>query len=191
MSDVLLQRLVAASHGRVPVDVLACPEWGYETVQFAARGSWSVATQAMVPHEIAADFGSCSACGCQAVDEPMFLAPKAVFAAAAAFLLRQSPASVRPGGVVYECSQCWSDQVDFGLRVSRDPVSTDWNVERVDEAGHFCLGCGSEDCAPVPRPMSATEHQRARAELKRLAKSHSARVADIRRVLAFVSGQHR
>lgn len=37
MSDVLLQRLVAASHGRVPVDTLACPEWGYETVLFAAR----------------------------------------------------------------------------------------------------------------------------------------------------------
>lgn len=191
MSDVILQRLVAASHGRVPVDVLACPEWGYETVLFAARGSWSVATQAMIPHEIAADFGCCSACGCAAVEEALFLAPQAVFSAAAEFLLRQAPTSVRPGGVVYECSSCWSDQVDFGLHVRRDPISTDWIVESFDQAGHYCLGCGSEDCAPVPRPMSATEHQRAREELKRLAKSHQARVADIRRVLAFVSGQRR
>lgn len=188
MNDVILQRLVAASRGRVPVDVLACPEWGYETVHFAARGSWSVATQAMIPHEIAADFGFCSACGCLAVEEPLFLAPQVIFSAAAAFLLRQAPASVRPGGVIYECSNCASDQVDFGLRVRRDPISTDWIVESVDEAGHYCLGCGSEDCAPVPRPMSATEHQRARAELKRLEKSHQTRVADIRRVLAFVSG---
>ena len=121
----------------------------------------------------------------------MFISPQTVFAAAAAFLLRQTPATVRPGGVVYECSACWSDQVDFGLRVRRDPVSADWIVEIVDEAGHYCLGCGSEDCAPVPRPMTAAEHQRARAELKRLAQSHQARVGDIRRVLAFVSGARR
>lgn len=191
MSDIILQRLVAASHGRVPVDVLACPEWGYETVHFAARGSWSAPLQAMVPHEIAADCGHCSACGCAAVEEALFLAPQTVFSATAEFLLRQAPASVRPGGVAYECSGCGSDQVDFGLHVRRDPISTDWIVESVDQTGHYCLGCSSEDCAPVARPMTATEHQRARAELKRLEKSHQARVADIRRVLAFVSGARR
>jgi hypothetical protein len=191
MSDVLLQRLMAASHGRVPVDTLACPEWGYETVAFAARGSWSSATQAMVVHEIAADFGRCSACGCAAVEEPLFLAPKTVFAAAAEFLLRPTPTSVRPGGVVYECATCGSSDVDFGLRVRRDPVAADWVVESIDEAGHYCLGCGSPDCMPMPRPMSAAEHSRARGELQRIAKAHAARVADVRRVLAFVSGVRR
>lgn len=191
MSDVLLQRLVAASHGRVPVDVLACPEWGYETVQFAARGSWSPALQSMIPHEIAADCGHCSACGHAAVDEPLFLSPQTVFSAAAAFLLRQEPTTVRPGGVVYECSACGSDQVDFGFKVRRDPIAADWIVEALDEAGHYCLGCGSEDCRPAPRPMTAAERQQAQAELKRGAKKHAARVADIRRVLAFVSGARR
>lgn len=191
MTDVILQRLVAASHGRVPVDTLACPEWGYETVQFAARGSWSVPLQAMVPHEIAADFGSCSACGCDAVEESLFLSPQSVFSAAAEFLLRQAPATVRPGGVVYECSQCGSADVDFGLHVRRDPIAADWIVESIDEAGHYCLGCGAPDCSPAPRPMSAAEHKTARGELQRLAKAHQARVADIRRVLAFVSGVRR
>jgi hypothetical protein len=191
MTDVLIQRLIAASHGRVPVDVLVCPEWGYETVTFAARGSWSPELQAMVPHEIAADFGSCSACGCAAVEEPMFLAPQAVFATAAEFLLRPAPATVRPGGVVYECASCGSADVDFGLRVRRDPVAADWLVESIDEAGHYCLGCGSEDCGPVPRPLSTTENKRARAELARIGMAHAARVRDIRRVLAFVSGVRR
>lgn len=191
MTDILLQRLMAASHGRVPVDVLVCPEWGYETVVFAARGSWSMATQAMVPHEIAADFGSCSACGCAAVEEPLFLAPKVVFAAAAEFLLRPAPTSVRPGGVVYECGQCGSADVDFGLQVRRDPIGADWLVESIDQAGHFCLGCGSPDCSAAPRPMSSSEHKRARAELQKLAKAHQAREADIRRMLAFVAGARR
>lgn len=191
MTDVLLQRLMAASHGRVPVDTMSCPEWGYETVEFAARGAWSPALQSMIPHEIAADFGHCSACGCEAVEEPLFLAPQTIFAHAAEFLLRPVPSSVRPGGVVYECGQCGSADVDFGLRVRRDPIGADWIVESIDEAGHYCLGCGSPDCAPVPRPMSAAEHARARGELQRLAKAHQARVADIRRVLAFVSGVRR
>lgn len=191
MTDILLQRLMAASNGRVPVDTLACPDWGYETVLFAARGAWSVPLQAMTVHEIAADFGHCSACGCEAVEEPMFLAPQTVFKAAAEFLLRPVPTSVRPGGVVYECGQCGSADVDFGLRLRRDPISADWLVESIDQSGHFCLGCGSEDCAPVPRPMSAAEHARARGELQRAAKAHAARVADIRRVLAFVSGVRR
>ncbi len=191
MSDILLQRLMAASHGRVPVDALACPEWGYETVQFAARGSWSVPLQQMTVHEIAADFGTCCACGCPAVEEPMFLSPRTVFAHAAEFLLRPAPSSVRPGGVVYECSSCGSDQVDFALHVRRDPVAGEWPVESIDPAGHYCLGCGSEDCAPAPRPLSAAERKQAAAELQRLAKAHAARVADIRRVLAFVSGVRR
>lgn len=191
MTAVLLQRLMAASHGRVPVDTLACPEWGYETIHFAARGTWSPALQAMTVHEIAADFGTCSACGCEAVEEPLFLSPQTVFASAAEFLLRRLPATVRPGGVVYECAACGSDDVDFGLRVRRDPVAADWTVESIDPAGHYCLGCGSPDCAPVPRPMSAAEHARARGELQRISKAHAARVSDIRRVLAFVSGVRR
>lgn len=191
MTDVLLQRLMAASHGRVPVDVLACPERGYKTVLFAARGAWSAATQAMIPHEIAADFGSCSACGCEAVEEPMFLAPKVIFAAAAEFLLRPVPTSVRPGGVVYECATCGSSDIDFGLHVRRDPIAADWIVETVDDAGHFCLGCGLEDCGPVPRPISAAEHAPTRGELQRIAKAHATRVADVRQVLAFVSGVRR
>lgn len=145
----------------------------------------------MIPHEIAADCGHCSACGHAAVEEPLFLSPQVVFSAAAEFLLRQAPSSVRPGGVVYERSACGSDQVDFALHVRRDPVSADWIVESIDEEGHYCLGCGSEDCAPVPRPMSAVEHKAAQSELKRLAKAHQARASDIRRVLAFVSGARR
>ncbi|HMQ92486.1 MAG TPA: hypothetical protein PKA33_16045 [Amaricoccus sp.] len=191
MSDALLQRLMAASHGRVPVDTLSCPEWGYETVQFAARGSWSPALQTMVLHEIAADFGRCSACGQAAIEEPMFLAPATVFAHAAEFLLRPAPTSIRSGAVVYECKSCGSDQVDFGVKVRRDPIAAEWPVESVDDAGHFCLSCGSADCGPVPRPMSAVERWQAQVELRRLAKSHAARVADVRRLLAFVSGLRR
>ena len=180
-----------ASHGRVPVDTLGCPNWGYETVHFAARGSWSAPLQAMVVHEIAADFGCCAACGQAAVEEPMFLAPQAIFKAAAEFLLRSAPGSVRPGAVVYECGTCGSSDVDFGLRVRRDPIAADWPVESIDEAGHFCLGCGSEDCGPVPRPMSAAERKRAQAELQRQARAHAGRVADVRRMLSFVSGLRR
>lgn len=191
MSDVLLQRLAAASHGRVPVDTLACPDWGYETVEFAARGSWSPAMQAMVPHEIAADFGCCAACGAAAVEEPLFIAPATVFTAAADFLRRPLPASVRPGGVVCACGQCGSSDVDFALHVRRDPLSGEWPVERIDESGHYCLSCGCEDCDPVPRPMTADEHRQARAELKRLAQEHLARATRIRRVLEFVSGARR
>lgn len=191
MSDVLLQRLVAASHGRVPVDTLSCPEWGYETILFAARGTWSPALQAMTIHEIAADFGRCCACGCEAVEEPMFLSPQTVFQSAADFLLRPLPATVRQGGVVYACGTCGSDQVDFGLRVRRDPIAADWIVESIDTAGHYCLGCGSPDCDPVPRPMTEAEHGRARAELKRLATEHIERVRKLRKVLEFVSGVRR
>lgn len=191
MTDTLIRRLMSASNGRVVVDVMACPEWGYETVVFPARGAWSPATQSMVPHEIADAFPRCSACGCEAVEEPMFLAPQTVFSAAGQFLLQRTAASVRPGGVVYECATCGSADVDFGLKVRRDPVTDDWIVESIDEAGHYCLGCGSGDCRPEPRPLSAAEHKRARAELGKLEKERQARVDDVRRVLSFVAGARR
>lgn len=191
MTETLIRRLMSASHGHVAVDVAACPEWGYETVTFPARGTWSPALQSMIPHEIGGEFGSCSACGRAAVEEVLFLSPGSLFSAASRLLLEPVPATVRPGGVVYECSACGSGEVDFGLKVRRDPVTDNWLVESVDTAGHFCLGCGTPDCDPVPRPLTAAEHKRARAELQRLAKNHAARAADVRRVLAFVAGARR
>lgn len=191
MTDTLIQHLMSASHGHVAIDVMACPEWGYETVAFPARGAWSTAMQSMVPHEIGAEFGCCSACGHEAVEEAMFLSPQSIFSAAGSFLLQRTPTSVRPGGVVYECPQCGSGDVDFGLRVRQDPVTGDWIVESIDNAGHYCLSCGDPDCSPVPRPMSSSEHKAARAELQRAAKNRDAKAADIRRVLAFVAGVRR
>lgn len=191
MTETLLKRLMSASHGHVAVDVMACPEWGYETVVFPARGAWSAAAQSMVPHEIGGEFGCCSACGHEAVEEAMFLSPQSIFSAAGSFLLQRMPTSVRPGGVTYECSACGSAEVDFGLRVRQDPVTGDWIVASIDDHGHYCLGCGDPDCSPVPRPMSTAEHKAARAELQRAAKNRDAKAADIRRVLAFVSGVRR
>lgn len=191
MTDTLIQRLMSASHGHVAVDVMACPEWGYETIQFPARGAWSPALQSMVPHEIGGEFGCCAACGHEAVEEPMFLSPQTIFSAAGRFLLQPIPSTVRPGGVVYECAMCGSGDLDFGLKVRRDPVTEDWLVESIDDHGHYCLGCGSPDCSPAPRPMSSSEHKAARAELQRAAKNRDAKATDIRRVLAFVSGVRR
>lgn len=191
MTEVLIRRLMSASHGLVAIDVAACPEWGYETVVYPARGAWSVARQAMMPHEIADDFGCCSACGREPVEEPMFLSPRVIFAAAGEFMLRPAATTVPVGGVIYECSQCGSADVDFGLRVRRDPVTDEWIVESVDEAGQVCLGCGSMDCRPEPRSMSAAEHKQARTELQRIAKEHAARVKNVRRVLSYVAGRVR
>jgi len=191
MSDVLIRRLMSASHGHVAVDFAACPEWGYETIRFPARGAWSPALQSMVPHEIGGEFGCCSACGHAAVEETMFVSQRDVFGAAGRYLLQPAPTTVRPGAVVYECSHCGSADVDFGLRVRHDPIAADWIVDALDDAGHVCLGCGSMDCAPAPRPMSAAEHKRARAELQRLARDHELRVRDVRRVLSFVAGVRR
>lgn len=191
MTEILIRRLMSASHGLVAIDIQACPEWGFETIVYPARGSWSVARQAMMPHEIADEFGCCSACGREPVEEPMFLSPRVIFAAAGEFMLRPAATTVPVGGVVYECSGCGSADVDFGLKVRRDPVSGDWIVESVDEAGHYCLGCGCGDCQPAPRRMSAAEHAKARAELQRIAKEHAGRVRDVRRVLSFVAGIQR
>lgn len=191
MSEVLIRRLMSASHGLVAIDVQACPEWGYETVVYPARGSWSAARQAMVPHEIADEFGCCAACGREPVEEAMFLSPRIIFAAAGEFMLRPSATTVPVGGVVYECSGCGSADVDFGLKVRRDPVSDDWIVESVDDNGHVCLGCGAMDCRPEPRRMSAAEHGRARTELQRIGKAHAAQVKDVSRVLSYVSGRVR
>lgn len=191
MTDTLIRRLMSASHGHVAVEVMACPEWGYETILFPARGAWSPALQAMVPHEIGGEFGCCSACRREAVEETMFVSQRDIFGAAGRYLLERAPTCVRPGGVVYECAQCASADVDFGIKVRHDPVAAEWVVESIDDSGHVCLGCGSMDCAPVPRPMSAAEHKRARGELQRLAREHEARVRDVRRVLSFVAGTRR
>lgn len=191
MTEILIRRLMSASHGLVAIDIQACPEWGFETIVYPARGSWSVARQAMMPHEISDEFGCCSACGREPVQEPMFLSPRIIFAAAGEYMLRSTATTVPIGGVVYECGQCGSAEVDFGLRVRRDPVSDDWLVESVDENGHVCLGCGAMDCRPEPRRISAAEHARARIELQKIAKAHAARARDVRRVLSFVAGSQR
>jgi hypothetical protein len=188
MTEALIRRLMAASHGHVAVDIAACPDWGPETITCPARGSWSPALQAMIVHEVGDEFGCCSACGRTAADETVFLSPTTIFATAAQALLRRPPASVPAGGVVYECQTCGSADLDFGLRARRDPITDTWIVEAIDAAGHVCLGCSSLDCTPTPRPLSAAEHQRARVELQRLGAQHAARARDVRRVLSFVSG---
>lgn len=191
VAETLVSRLIAASHGHVSVDVGACPEWGYETVVYPARGTWSAALQTMVAGTVADDCGCCSACGRDAADEAMFLSPPSVFAAAGQYLLQSIPTRVGPGAVVYECSECWFDQIQFDLAVRRDPVTDAWLVESIETSGHWCLACGSSDCRPEPRTMRASEHQSARAELSRLAKSRVAEAADVRRVLSFVADVRR
>lgn len=191
LAKTLVSRLIAASHGHVAVDVSACPEWGYETVVYPARGTWSSALQTMVAGTVADEFGCCSACARDAETEAMFLSPRSVFAAAGEYLLHKIPTRVGPGAVVYECSACWSDQISFALAVRRDPVTEAWQVESIDESGHWCLMCGSSDCRPEPRAMRASEREKARGELRRLAKERTSEAADVRRVLAFVAGVRR
>lgn len=191
IAKTLVARLIAASHGHIPVDVAACPEWGYETVVYPARGTWSAALQTMIAGTVADAFGCCSACARDAEQEAMFISPRSVFAAAGDYLLHQVPSRVGPGAVVYECSVCWSDQIEFDLTVRRDPVTEAWLVESVEESGHWCLACGSSDCRPEPRAMRTSEQEKVKVELRRVAKDRAAEAADVRRVLAFVAGVRR
>lgn len=168
----LSRRIIAASRSdTIAIDLLACPDWGPESVVRPAWATWDIPSQGYVIETLRDGQACCAACGRRdLVRETMFLGRERIFDAALASIPRIR-ATLAHDTVRRPCPICALDDVRFAARATLDALSGTWSIASVDDGGHRCPTCGSvfDQADKIQLPTSeraeAVRELRRRAEL--------------------------
>lgn len=174
----------AANNGRLIQDVLACPDYDHESVDWAGIARWDPARQRLALVEVLELSGAnCRGCGRRDLsEEPLFLTSARISAAARAAYL---PALIclHPAG--WFCDRCGSDDLVQCVAVRRDPLLDRYELREPLEDAVTCLACGWLAPPAIEKLTGVARVDQARAARAARAADEKA-VAVIDRLAAYV-----